>query len=161
MSADLAAKSKMAQAGNAAAAGEVRADLAILYNHFQQVKGIYDQLAGDAKAPGGGGLTELSLLVNDINRAISGITGLFGSSGITGVQEANTATLNGAMGPSDSLAAALKTLQGELGKYLNHIAQTYTSYIQADEHGSQILYGAAAGEPASSAGDSGKSMSWA
>lgn len=150
LAADAAAMNSPLPAARAAAAGQFHADLVALYDHHGAVTQLYQQVSDHLAGLGNvsGGLNAGDVVSTDIAEIVNVLQPMFDGGAMTeieGVQLGNQATLNGAIGSSDSLTVAMKSIQGALGRYLEAIGEVYLKYINADQTGADVL--SAASDP--------------
>jgi hypothetical protein len=70
------------------------------------------------------------------------------TSGIPGVAKAIEATVNNALGDTNSMLAAVNTVRGNLGMHLNALADVYTAYVKIDHQNATELTQAGAPDAA-------------
>lgn len=88
------------------------------------------------------------------------------TSGIPGVAKAIEATVNNALGDTDSMLAAVNTVRGNLAQHLTALADVYTAYVKIDHQNATELTQAGAPDAAKinlplSGGSSGTGTGWA
>jgi hypothetical protein len=61
------------------------------------------------------------------------------TSGIPGVAKAIEATVNNALGPTDSMLSAVSTVRANLSQHLTALADVYTAYVKIDHQNATEL----------------------
>jgi hypothetical protein len=135
---DLAqAKANAAMSGaSSAAGGEFYADLAALYDYYNNVKSTFHELQTHMNSVGDGTVV-MDSMVDTISSIFGGLTEL------PGVSKSINATLSNAVSTTDSsMYVGLKAVQAALAKHLNALATVYQKYIAADDESAAALYAA-------------------